>query len=249
MCPAAAPAALRPWPGGRARGQRGGVLGHAAELDADGIVGLLADHAGAHEDVGDRARELDVGGGGDEPGALGDHLARVRRPAEAGDAVDAEGLVEQRRGRQPVGRDEALGHRDHRRARRQPGGLEVADHLREPARGDAEEDVVGAREPGRHRLHAQLAREASRRAGRPRFWRSSSSCEACSAVRVCSVVRKPPRASRTATAVPNEPAPSTTARRPPGDGRFSCGRGGIAGLYPGHPGVVTASARGARMFP
>ena len=174
--------------GGRARGQRGGVLGDAGELDADRVVGLLADHAGAHEDVGDRAREAHVGGGGDEAGALGDHLARVGRAAEAGHAVHAEGLVEQRRRREPVRRDEALGHRDHRRARGQPGRLQVADDLREPARRHAEEDVVGAREPGRHRLHAQLAREvdlgqvgarsgARSRAARPA--RSSGSAAWC----------------------------------------------------------------------
>ncbi len=45
------------------------------------------------------------------------------------------------------------------------------------------------------------------------FWRSSSSVLACSGVRVCSVVRKPPRARSTATAVPNDPAPTTIARR------------------------------------
>jgi len=37
-------------------------------------------------------------------------------------------------------------------------------------------------------------------------------------VRACSVVLKPPRASSTATAVPNEPAPSTIARLDPGVG-------------------------------
>ena len=108
-----------------ARGERRGVLGDAGELDADGVVGLLAHHAGAHEHVRDRRREPDVGGGGDQPGALGDHLARVRRAPEAPDAVHAAHLVEQRRGREAVRRNEALRHRDHRRARRQAALVQV----------------------------------------------------------------------------------------------------------------------------
>ena len=57
------------------------------------------------------------------------------------------------------------------------------------------------------------------------FSRSSCRRRDCSAVRAWSVVRSPPRASRTATAVPNDPAPTTTARRP-GVGRYSEGRRG-----------------------
>jgi hypothetical protein len=49
-----------------------------------------------------------------------------------------------------------------------------------------------------------------------RFSRSRSIVAACCAVRVCSVVRSPPRASSTASAVPNEPAPITVARLAPG---------------------------------
>src|SRR3954451_13495198 len=56
------------------------------------------------------------------------------------------------------------------------------------------------------------------------FSRSAFSRSACSAVRACSVVRNPPRASSTATAVPKDPAPITTARRPLGPGRCSWGR-------------------------
>ena len=40
---------------GRAGGQAGGVLRRARELDADRVVGLLADDARADEDAGDRA--------------------------------------------------------------------------------------------------------------------------------------------------------------------------------------------------
>src|SRR5215210_2894035 len=75
------------------------------------------------------------------------------------------------------------------------------------------------------------------------FSRSASSWRHCSGVRVCSVVRKPPRASRTATAVPNEPAPTTTARRLPGVGSARCGRGGIPHPYPS-PGAALRAPLG-----
>src|SRR3954454_20055247 len=64
------------------------------------------------------------------------------------------------------------------------------------------------------------------------FSRSASRLAACSRVRVCNVVRKPPRASSTAVAVPNDPAPMTTARRLPGEGSVRWGRAGIASPYP-----------------
>src|SRR3954471_3189693 len=56
------------------------------------------------------------------------------------------------------------------------------------------------------------------------FSRASDSILACASVRATSVVRRPARTSRTATAVPNEPAPMTTARRPPGTGKGRLGR-------------------------
>src|SRR5579862_3275187 len=57
--------------------------------------------------------------------------------------------------------------------------------------------------------------------------RRSLSVAACASVRVWSVVRTPARESSTATAVPNEPAPITTARRAPG--RATCARESTAG--------------------
>ncbi|HWC27113.1 MAG TPA: NAD(P)H-dependent glycerol-3-phosphate dehydrogenase, partial [Solirubrobacteraceae bacterium] len=45
--------------------------------DADRVVGLLADDARADEDAGERAGEVLVRRGGDEGGALADHLART----------------------------------------------------------------------------------------------------------------------------------------------------------------------------
>ena len=66
-------------------------------------------------------------------------------------------------------------------------------------------------------------------------------------MRVCSVVRNPPRASSTATAVPNDPAPTTTARRLPGVGSARCGRGGIPD--PGERALRRAGVRFAAVAP
>ena len=93
------------------------------------------------------------------PAPSRDHLARVRRAADARDPVRAERLREQRRRRQPVRRHQPLGERDHRRLAPEAGRLEAGDHLVEPARRHAEEHVVGARQARRHRLDPQLARQ------------------------------------------------------------------------------------------
>ena len=189
----------------RARGQRGGVLGRARELDADRVARALADDAGAGEDVGDRPGEPLVGGRGDERGALGDHLTRVRGPADARDARGAEARGQQHRRGDPVRRHEALGERDHRRAAVEPALGEVGDDLAEPARGDAEEDEVGAAEPGARRLDAQLARQRRRRAGsrgsrgRPRAARTARACASgawCGSRRARAAPRPPCRTTR-----------------------------------------------------
>jgi len=49
-------------------------------------------------------------------------------------------------------------------------------------------------------------------------------------VRACSVVRSPPRASNTANAVPNDPAPITVARLAPGVGSERTREARTAGL-------------------
>ena len=123
--------------------------------------------------------------------------------------------VAQQDARRPaVGRDEALGQRDHRARVGRPGLAQARDDLVQAARGHAEEDEVRARDARRRCPRCAARAAARRRAGSATFSRSSASRRACSAVRACSVVRRPPRASSTATAVPNEPAPTTTARRP-----------------------------------
>ena len=167
MWPAAAPGRVEADRLGGAGRQRGGVLGDARELDADRVARLLADDARAHEDVGDRARQALVERGGDQAGALGHHLARVRGPAHARDPAVAERGRQQHRRRRPVRRHEPLGERDHRRAAAQPGGLEALDDLLQPARGDAEEDVVGPRRGPRRPARSAGRAAAARRAGRP----------------------------------------------------------------------------------
>ena len=65
-------------------------------------------------------------------------------------------------------------------------------------------------------------------------------------MRVCSVVRNPPRASRTATAVPNEPAPTTIARLVGSD---RLGRERTSGTSPSvrDPGAMGSSSRGRHL--
>jgi hypothetical protein len=101
---------------GRARGERGGVLGGTGELDADGVGRRLAHDARAQEDLGDRGGERLVGRRGDQAGALVDHLARVRGAADDGDASLAELVAQQDARRAAVRGHEPLGERDHRGA-------------------------------------------------------------------------------------------------------------------------------------
>ena len=242
MCPAAAPAALRPWAWVAPAASAAAFL--AAPASSTPIGSLERSQttpARVKTSAIERGEPL-VGGRGDERGALGDHLARVRGPADARGARGAEARGEQHGRGDPVGRHEALGERDHGRAAVEPARGEVGDDLAEPARGDAEEDVVGAAEPRRRPTRCAARAGASRRAGRRGFSRSASSRAHCSRVRVCSVVRKPPRASSTATAVPKDPAPTTTARRVPGEGSARCGRGGIGQVPPRAVRVTSRSA-------
>ena len=199
--------------GGAGR-ERGGVLGGARELDAERVVGLLADDARAREHLRERARELLVAGGGDEPGAR-----RAPSPARARGRRGRRRAAAPKRapstivGGSPVGRHEPLGDRDDGGAPCQARPLERRDHLAQPARGHREEHVVGARDSGRRPARCAAAPAARRPAGRRGSRARPRARCACSAVRVCSVVRSPPRASSTASAVPNDPAPITRRAR------------------------------------
>ena len=128
---------------GRAGGQRGGVLGGARELDADRVVGLARRPRPRGEDArrSRRASSSSVGGG-DEPGALGDHLARVRGAADARRRAAAPRASRRARpsarcpsgGTRPLASETtaARGGRGRRAA-------SAGDHLVEPPRGHAEE--------------------------------------------------------------------------------------------------------------
>ena len=90
MCPAAAPAALSPCASVAPAASAAAFFAAPASSTPSGSFGLLADDAGAREDLRERTRKLLVARGGDERGARVDHLLRVRRTAHAGDAVLAE---------------------------------------------------------------------------------------------------------------------------------------------------------------
>ena len=225
---------------GRAGREARRVLRGARQLDADRVVGLLAHDPRADEDARQRPREVLVRRGRDESRALGDHLARVRRPADARDAALAEALAQEDRGREPVRRRQALGERDDRAATREPRLREPGDRLADAGRRDAEEDVVRAPEAGLDVLDAQLLGQLdARQVGAVLAILEQDL--ACSVVRVCSVVRNPPRASSTATAVPNEPAPTTIARLVGSD---RLGRERTSGTSPSvrdpKPGIIVA---------
>ena len=162
------------------------------------------------------------------PAPACDHLLGVRGTADAGDAVRAEARAQQRRRRRAVGRDEALRERDDRGAAAEPPTPEAVDRARAaPSRGPpgrrsrrarrrsrrgSIRSGAGSSTPGRYVLVDARARRATRPAPR------------CASAASCG----PPRAtSRTATAVPNEPAPITIARRAPGSD--ACARLSMAG--------------------
>ncbi len=113
-------------------------------------------------------------------------------------------------------RHQALGQRDDPGARpTRPGRSAPRAPRRRPFDGTARKtrsvrrELVVARA---ERAHVQLARELDARQV-ALVVRVRPSSSACSSVRHSSVVRRPARSSRTATAVPKEPAPTTVARR------------------------------------
>ena len=212
------PGGVQPLGLGGARGERGSVLGRARELHADRVVGLLAHDAGADEQLRERARELLVARRPRRaPRPRAPSPARAPGPPRQATRCGAEALRSGRRRRRALGRDEPLAT-DTTAVRRQARSRRAPRSPRPAPRGHGEEHVVRARDTRRGGLDRAAAPAARRPADRSRFSRSCSSSAACSAVRVCNVVRSPPRASSTASAVPNEPAPITVARRAPGVG-------------------------------
>ena len=93
---------------------------------------------------------------------------------------------------------------------------DLLERLPHPLRGHGEEHEVGALElvaAGAERPHLEALRERDPGQVVRVLARGRPARSACSAVRQSSVVRTPARSSRSATAVPNEPAPTTLARR------------------------------------
>ena len=146
---------------GRARGQRGGVLGRARELDADRVVGLLAHDAGAHEDAGElaaRARSSVDAATSPAPSVT---ISR----ACAGPPMQATRSAPKRArsstvGAMPSGGTRPLASETTGGAARRPAA-EARDHLVEPARGHAEEHVVRAREARRRPARSRSSRGSS----------------------------------------------------------------------------------------
>ena len=167
---------------GGARGERRGVLGGAGELDADRVVGELADDAGAREDLRRAAaRAPRRWTAAHERGARVDHLLRVRGPAEARDACGAERRAAGHRRRQAhrAGRGPWRATRPRRGAR--AGGGQRRDHL--PERRARAPPGTRSRRARRRRSAARCAaaRAARRRAGSARSRARASSSAACSA--------------------------------------------------------------------
>ena len=202
---------------GGAHGHGGGVLGHPRQLHPHRVVGDLAHHAAGLEGVGHPVRQhLGVGGAHQARPRL-HHLARVRGTAHAGHPRRPKASSSAIVGGVPSGRHEALGERDDPRAL-----------------GHAQVEELA------HRLGDRLGGHAQRRRGRPGRRSSCSAPSACTrrsrgsstpgqvalvvararellrparGCGVSSVVRRPARSSRSATAVPKEPAPTTVTRR------------------------------------
>ena len=119
MCPAAAPAAFSPWASVAPAASAAAFFAAPASSTPTGSSDCSHTTPARMKTPASDPRERVVGRGGDEPGALVHHLARVRGAADARDAAGAEALgAASRSARVPSGRDEALGERDDRRAAR-----------------------------------------------------------------------------------------------------------------------------------
>ena len=214
MCPAAAPAAFSPCALGGPRGERGGVLRDAGELDAGQGRWRSSQTTPARVKIpASTLSEPLVEGRRDEPCAGMDHLLSVCRPADARHPVGAEAGAEQDRRGRAVRRHEAFRER-HDRGAAGARPTRALDRGGEPVRGDREEHVVGALDAVRDRLDAQRrrqldARQILRSCGAPRA--SGLRLRACLEGRAHRRTGKQDR-----DAVPNDPAPITIARRVPG---------------------------------
>ena len=219
MCPAAAPAAFRPCASVAPAASAAAFLAAPASSTPSGSLDCSQTTPARVNTWASDARELLVAGGGHERGAGVHHLLRVRRAAEAGDAVRRRSArCRTRRRRQPVGRDEALGDRHDRRAprrgRRAPSAAITSPSA---ARGHRQEHVVGARHARRGGLDAQLRRQLD---ARQVAWFSRSRSSAAPARRCASAASC---AARRARAAPRARSRTSPRRSPSPAWRPACG--------------------------
>ena len=217
MSAAAMPAAFRPCAWVAPTATAAAFFATPASSTPHRVVGHLAHHARALEHLGHAVGERLGVRGADQP--------RARTPPSRARARDRRRRpCARRRRRAPAPRSAAS----------RPGGTSpfarettpavsatpsspiCVQRLPHPLRRHGEEDQVGALElvaARAERAHLQPLRQRDARPGSARSRARESSRSACSAVRHSSVVRTPARSSRSATAVPKEPAPTTVARR------------------------------------
>ena len=244
----AIPAAFSPCGSAAAAASAAAFLAAPGHLDPDDVAGALADEAGAVEDLAELVAEVGVGGAEDQGGRAGDGLAGVGRAAEAGDRPRPHPFADVLGGELALRGDQALGQQQDRGAPADPVG-DRADRLRQRLGGDREADQVEAVEldlgggPDVDRLRQRHAGQVAAVLAAPR-----PAPPTRSAVRAPSWTSRPPRASRTATAVPQLPAPITAARRiggrPPRSSHCSCTLGQIRAVTVSASAGEGSSARG-----
>ncbi len=115
MCPAAAPAAFSPW--ASVAPEASAAAFFAAPASSTPIGSFDSSHTtpARMNTPASAVRERLVGRRRDQPGALGDHLLRVRRTPDARRPVGAEAAAQNHRRGRAVGRHEPLGERHDRR--------------------------------------------------------------------------------------------------------------------------------------
>ena len=239
MCPAAAPAAFSPCASVAPAASAAAFLAAPASSTPTGSLDCSQTTPARVNTCASEPRELLVAGGGDERRrrACTISCACAGPPTQATRAAPKLALSTTVGGR-PSGGDEPLGDRHDGGARAEAGRAERGDHLAEAARGHREEHVVGALDARRGRLDAQLRGQLDARQVDAVLALARRASPPARRVRVCSVVRRPPRASSTASAVPNEPAPMTVARRAPGVGSERARGARAAGLAVGSGSVI-----------
>ena len=151
---------------GRAGRERRGVLGGARELDADRVVGLLADDAGAGEHAAraTRASSSSLEAATSAAPACTISWACAGPPRQATRSAPKRSL-RTTVGGSPSGGTSPLATETTAVRLPEAGRAEAVDHLAEAARGHRQEHVVGARHAPPRRPR-RAARRAARRPGR-----------------------------------------------------------------------------------